>query len=98
MEVLFLLLPPRVPYISHLRNLPNFLLDLPVYQIWCQSDRICDLYSGNTHTHIHTHRHTHTYTHTHTHTHRHTHTHTQTHTHTHTHTENLSIREIGGEI
>ena len=44
-DVILLVVPPRGTYmthIAHLRTKPYYLLDLLLYQIWCQSDRNCD--------------------------------------------------------
>ena len=53
-----------------MRPTQSIFLDLPVNQIWCQSDRNYNLAC----IYIYTHTHTYTYTHTHTHTRTYTHT------------------------
>ena len=57
--------PPRGPYwtqIAYIWTEHYILLHLPVHQIWCQSERNCDLNRVYTHIHMHTQTNTHTHT------------------------------------
>ena len=81
-----MVVPPRGPCETYIFEI-NFTLDLSYLFTKFGANRI-EIVTCR----VITHRHTHIQTHT------HTNTNTHTHTHTHTHTENLSSREIGGDL